>query len=306
MTKKTTANVVVTGDEVTYPQVVLDNMAEAQKDTARRHTGTVSYSFVRDGKYVQQEGTSCYIRAKDAAYRGCDYMLARIQQKRLIVDKSAHDVCVKFYTWLMKDSPYASAFVSKCGEQVLADKMLVLDCSAPNNIMIGGAIITRQPTEHSYIPLAWYDLTEAGVSPNLAYLLAHMYSGSDNREGRVNWNNTEAGHHCMRIGSMDKAMWRAFVQGKPVDKYVNKPFKTHNSYDKIEGLWGKPEGGTFCLDITKGFNIKDLLADPSAEAVVCLNPFKREVAIEEGIYGNKDMIKAMVKHVPVIEELLGL
>ncbi len=294
-------------EETNYPQVVKDNFKEAQYLTGKREGGTVSYGFIKDGKYLDHSGTSCYINAKKPEHKGCDYMLARVQQKRLIVEGSAHDLCVKFYTWLMKDSPYASAFVSKSGEQVLKDKMLVFDCNAPNNIMIGAAIITRQPTEHSYIPLAWYDLTEAGVNPNLAYLLAHMYSGGDNREGRVDWDNTLSSHHCMRIGSMGKAMWKAFVQGKPVSKYTNPPFKLDNKYSHIEDLWGIGQyGRPFCKVITSGFCIEDLLQDPSEEVVVSLNPFKRGLADEIGHHGNEDMIKAMVRYVPVVEEMLGL
>jgi len=148
------------------------------------------------------------------------------------IDRVGEAKALAFYEWLLNYSPYAEVFATKSAREVLDTKAAIATCEAPNNLLVGGLVATRSTYEHAGVCVAWYDLVDRGVHPDVAFVTAHVYNGG--------LKPTSITHNP--IGHA--AIYGYYGLNEQLDAFIN--HKPHNAgpmytkaptYDSFQKLW---------------------------------------------------------------------
>lgn len=121
---------------------------------------------------------------------------------------------IMFLDWLVKRSPYKTAFVSKKATKILKQGAALLTSEAPGNILGGACVSMRRLWEHTIVLQVWCDLVKAGVNENLAYVLGHLAAGS--KDKGLNWSNFAGWHVAINSNSWTTGQVKNFIEGKLV------------------------------------------------------------------------------------------
>ena len=80
-----------------------------------------------------------------------------------------------FYNWLVNESPYQTAFISKDIDRIWKDKVLLVSLDVNNNLMASAMIACRAASEHEGdIAKTWWKLINIGINKTLAFVLSHI------------------------------------------------------------------------------------------------------------------------------------
>lgn len=154
-----------------------------------------------------------------------------------------------FVHWLLNESPYSSAFVSKSANYAIKQKCVISNGYAPSNLMVGGLVASRRLWEYSYVVRVFCELAKRGVNKDLAFLLAHLPSvqtkPKDNSE--LTWTNPLSGHTSLDMYKMSLEACRNFIEHKIQDP--NPPYIEQNKFNYYDSMY--EEGGRLGLGIGK-------------------------------------------------------
>jgi hypothetical protein len=130
---------------------------------------------------------------------GMDYVISSVQKLRV-----SKEVAVKYYDWLANTSPYAEAFVTKDATQIIDEAMAIVTADVDGRIVVGGLMAARAISELHRIPQVWYDLTEHGVHPNVAFVYAHILSTDENRKSLFLGVKGNSNHTALSVNSLEE------------------------------------------------------------------------------------------------------
>jgi len=106
----------------------------------------------------------------------------------------------------------------------------------PSNLMLGGLIASRIPTEYDKRLPLWYTLVKRGCDKNLAFVLCHCAS----LEGGIVDYGLLCGHNALELEEQSLSTIRNFIVGKLVNPQAN--YDNTLKYTGVSELWGKARG----------------------------------------------------------------
>ena len=142
--------------------------------------------------------------------------------------------------WLMNDSPYASAFISKSAPYALREGLITCTGHTPNNLLIGALQCTRRLWEDSWIPEIWGQLQTAGFNKNLAFFLActaRLKSGDSPDNYKFSLEGGLSDHHPLWTNCMAKKSITNFIHNKQIIQRSN--YFKNTKYNDVIKTWGR-------------------------------------------------------------------
>lgn len=189
-------------------------------------------------------------------------------QKPMASEKNA----LRYYEWLFNFSPFRSIFPMKDTAEVWERHIFYTDTDVPANLMAGGLMASRFPTENHgnngvyRLCDLWGELIDREVHPNLAFSVANTFSISPNEEIRVALGGT--GHSSIEpmtyLGSH-----KNFLNDKPVQLLPT--YRSTLEYHNVSALWGEGWSDEEEELNTSLISLTNELAEVSNKNV---NPFK--------------------------------
>lgn len=245
-----------------------------------------------DGTMMECSHTACFGASAEAKYKGCEWIVSRIQHNGAASDDTYRTDMVKYFDWLFNVSPWKDVFITKSGEQAVSSRWLVTTCRVPANVLISALQATRIPTEYSNPMFVLNDLSELGVNPNLAFLLGMCMSGGDLRKGGAKFTQNSSNHRCLNTDMLNATTMNNFILG--VHAKANPIFKDSVGYTSpyyVRDVWGSGDDQLLPY-LAKHFDVDKVLG-AGLEVAACLNPFKKKEVVQKGMNSYEDNIKAM-------------
>lgn len=88
-------------------------------------------------------------------------------------------LAVRWWDWLMNESPYARVFPEQgTAEQCLDRGYVFVDAEYSGSAIVAALVASRIPWEESLVCEAWCKLIDKGTNKNLAFLIAHTANGT--------------------------------------------------------------------------------------------------------------------------------
>lgn len=169
----------------------------AQEATTNFRGGTCCWIHTQTGKedeILKWDGRGCHAQLVVPYQTWCPekrkYVVTEgtkgISQIRQIVpqswknDEKHFKDMLKFWEWLLKESPWRQAFLNKDVRNGLVNGF-AMDCSQPYLYVHGASIVFREPWEHKQMLKAWIKLVDMGVDKTIAHIIANAfdYKGED-------------------------------------------------------------------------------------------------------------------------------
>lgn len=130
----------------------------------------------------------------------------------------AHEVEVWYLDYILNRSPYADTFITKDAEKALEERLVVSNTEHADSLTGGAIVALRRLWEHVYVARAAYDLVQAGLNEDLAFLLGHCIQAPSNikPDTTVSWSACLNWHTSIDPNAMGF---------EAVKKFVDKNFK---------------------------------------------------------------------------------
>lgn len=186
-------------------------------------------SIVGNSGGIISDNQACHAGMSNGDYPVNPFAIVNSIQKVKVKDGEA----IRYLDWLLNRSPYADTFLSKSAARVLKQQYSVSRADYPSNILVGGLIATRRLWEYEGVAELWDSLVKAGMSENMAYLVAHCGRIAD---GCVDWTYARSGHTSIDVFIMDGNAVKAFLKGSPV--LVEDSWSSSETYRHIDKSWG--------------------------------------------------------------------
>lgn len=192
-----------------------------------------AYSLgLEDGTVVVSTNPFChaflqYFREKGLA--AAPLVLANtVQTERPYYDKN---LCSFYLEWLINESPYANAFLSKDVDKLVEDGILV-DLRQPYNYVCGAAIATRYAWEYPENAKVFMLLAHEGVDKDKAFLAST--SLVKNLDGTFSCFPADF-HTCLSASRITKEVALNFLEGNL--QCGKTSYSIARTYDHIDGVW---------------------------------------------------------------------
>jgi len=147
-----------------------------------------------------------------------------------------------YYSWLFNKSPWRSVFMNTSAKSAY-DYGIVTRTNVPGNLLLGGLIASRLPTEHGTRAELWGLLSKAGCNKNFAVLLSYMYCLGDEDVYR----ELQLGHCPVSSYKIGKQYTEAFVKGET--KYNTWQFNSVFECRGVIDTWGAGEEGSLSTTV---------------------------------------------------------
>jgi hypothetical protein len=113
-------------------------------------------------------------------------------------------VAVKaYYDWLRNRSHFARFFVGPTDIDTLFNYGMILDMSAPSQIVHFLCVAWRMPGEYLDLVVQWHILASRGVDPHIAFGMAQQVTGFQEGSEGVS-PGSSPGHNCLARSSYDQ------------------------------------------------------------------------------------------------------
>ena len=234
---------------------VLTKMSDNVKASAR--VGIATFYLVKeDGSYVSCERRGCHIALKSYTRRENIYVAC---VNLLNMTKPMFEEFKEYYRYLLNDSPYSSAYVSKDVDKIY-EEGVVLTTNVYRNFFFFANVALRMPWEKPIRVKQFLELTKKhkDFNKDMAYLLHmsyHIESETDYKKG------TYTGHTPLATGCMTKQGFKNFLTHTPGGSIRSTYWNNHN-YGQANQSWNhKSKGDTQVFDFDTS-NITCALIDP--------------------------------------------
>lgn len=179
-----------------------------------------------------------------------------------------------FVDYILNRSPYQSTFIEKDAEKALETQVTVSTGEVPANLMSAGMVALRRLWEYTSVAHTAYDLVQAGVNEDLAYVLGHLITCGEGvtPDSSVDWKNCRAGHCSLNPAVMGFKELKNFLAHNVVTPRAN--YFDGGEYDGYDPMYGKANG----TDI-HGYVVRNFPYERYTDvAKVETNPFTRALA----------------------------
>ena len=182
-----------------------------------------------------------------------------------------------FVDYILNRSPYAETFITKDAEKALEQRYTVSSGDHPSNLVAAGMVALRRLWEYTYVAAAAHSLARAGVNEDLAFLLGHTVSCSNNpHEGSAtSWTGLSSGHCSINPAVMGWKNMQNFLNHK-----VTKPnglLSAGSDYEGYDAMYGEDRVGSYYKFVQYNFPY----ALCRGEVKVNLNPFVKAIAVKD-------------------------
>lgn len=148
-----------------------------------------------------------------------------------------------FVDYIINRSPYSETFISKDAAKCLEGQVTLSSGDHPSNLMVAGLVALRRLWEYSMVARAAYDLSQAGVDEDLAFVLGHLISVEtevDNASS-TSWSGGHNGHCSINPHQMGFKVIKAFMEHKPTK--LNGLWSEGNRYEGYDDMYGHDRSG---------------------------------------------------------------
>lgn len=235
-----------------------------------KRTTIANVAVVRSKKSFFSTNSACHAGLSaayvDAERKGNGDILGTVSSVQRL--KVKPEVASNFFRWLFNESPWKSVFATKDAEEAL-EHGIISEADVPNNLMVGGLVATRWPTEFPLRCDMWQALVNEGCEGDFAFCVSMLYKAE---EGAA-VNRAAGGHTPMASGRLKGDYLKRFLAHNPAK--ANKNYSEKLTYSGIDDTWGDGrEGG-------KGLQtFLDKIKVGKGE-VVDLNPFQVKLGRDE-------------------------
>lgn len=172
---------------------------------------------------------------------------------------------VAYLDWLMKRSPYASAFIYKDAKRAMTDLAVLVTADCCVRTMAAALVASRRIWEHTNVLIVFSALVKRGVPESLAYLLGHCaLFDKQNKKGTFVWGDAQAGHCSIDGYALTSGSVKNFITNNRVGAVDN--YKNYERYDGYGRVLFGTEGDNFVSFLQKKF-------PAPVNEVVVNNPF---------------------------------
>jgi len=216
--------------------------------------------------------------------------------------KSLSDEMVWSYiNYLLHDSPWSECYVEKDTDVVVNSTFVRVDTSKQSPLVIGACIALRYLTEHYKVAYNHYYLTQAGVQPDLALLIAYCITGHAGGTGAV--GRDCSGHSCLYPGSMSIEAWKRFITHEEREDQLSF-FNRHGTNGSIAYWKRNDDGDSVSFNTRWGEDIRTEAKKGGVVVKASNNPFdhaaiKRAVPYDAIIKAIGKMNKKILKEIGV-------
>jgi len=279
---------------MTYNKQMLDGIKFMKNQGLSTMCNSVWGAVWENGDTEKCDHTQCFGASRMSKYKGCSWIVSRIQDNGAAGTRKFESDLVQYYDWLFNESPWAKVFVTKSGQQAVDERWLVAQTDIPANMLIGALQASRIPTEYSNSMFVMNDLAKVGCPRNLGFLIGMCLAGGDKRSGSASWGDTTREHTCLSSNNLSATTMQNFIDGKAA--LPNKHYKVHTSYtlpNNVNHIWGIRKDREDMLPdfLNKNFDADTILN--GADTVESLNPFAIKDSVQAGMVSYDDAIKAM-------------
>lgn len=213
-----------------------------------RWGGNASGAFVQDDGCIHiNAGTGCHSFLTQNS--GVMYIITGLQEGSDYGDNPGRvldkEVEVWFLDYILNRSPYADTFVTKDAEEALEER-LVVSSTDHEGCLVGGAIVAlRRLWEHVYVAHSAYDLVQAGVNEDLAFILGHCIQAPSEIESNtiVSWTADLNWHTSIDPSYMGFGAVKNFMQHKVLTK--NGTYFNTGRYRGYSAMYGSGNPSIF-------------------------------------------------------------
>jgi hypothetical protein len=194
---------------------------------------SMSYGGRHTSSLNKAEGNVSIDSSKDipeGLETGVIAVLSQVQtENRIADDKSV----LKFFHWLIKESPWSACFLNPTAEDALEVGSFILDVRQKNNYLANAAIGSRLFSEFPKRFAVWDKLTDLGVDGTEAYMYSHFLSKDQSGFTlQSGW-----GHVPFHI-EISKEYWKNFINNTPPNPGVQS-YNENPTYSGISNVWGR-------------------------------------------------------------------
>lgn len=178
-----------------------------------------------------------------------------------------------FVDYIINRSPYSETFISKDAVKCLADKVTLSSGDHPSNLMVAGLVALRRLWEYSMVARAAYDLAQAGVNEDLAFVLGHLISVESKvaDDSEAGWTYCHSGHCSIDPSIMNFKVMKNFLAHKPQN--LNPRWSEGKGrYDGYDRMYGEQYDKSISGYVLDNFPYH-LYKDKAPPVVTNTNPF---------------------------------
>jgi hypothetical protein len=182
-----------------------------------------------------------------------------------------------FVDYILNRSAYAETFITKDAKLALEQRYTVSDGDHPANLMAAGMVALRRLWEYPYVAKAAYDLAQAGVNEDLAFLLGHLISTKSNPDARSNarWDSCHNGHCSVNPAVMGWKSVKNFLDHKVIQP---KGLFSHGAgYMGYDAMYGERQGESYYKYVSANFPYD--LCEDDGKGAPNLNPFQASINV---------------------------
>lgn len=199
-----------------------------------------------------------------------------------------------FVDYILNRSAYEAVFVEKDAAKALETRLTVVSGDHPGNLVGAACVALRRLWEHVYVARAAYDLVQAGVPEDLAFIIGHTIQAPNNIEHdtQVSWTANLNWHTSIDPGYMGFKELKNWMEHKLLTP--NGPYVTSGKYDGYSAMYGIGNG--LVQIIRNHFPVHLYKDQPKA---VSTNPF---AAAKLPVAGGQDNTTNYAKAIEVMAE----
>lgn len=148
-----------------------------------------------------------------------------------------------FVDYILNRSAYEAVFVEKNAAKALETRLTVVSGDHPGNLVGAACVALRRLWEHIYVVRAAYDLVQAGVPEDLAFIIGHTIQAPSNIEHdtQVSWTARLNWHTSIDPGYMGFKELKNWMEHKLLTP--NGPYVTSGKYDGYSAMYGMSADG---------------------------------------------------------------
>ncbi len=202
---------------------------------------TVLYS---DGTPPHKGSTACYssVYGRDKISHNAEAIVSLTTHYRC--NKPTMEDTGEYYSWLIKESPFAPIFKSKNVKKAV-EEGLICHTNQRQDLTASALISARMAYEHPHAVRIWATLVRGGVHPSLAFCLMGTFKVS----GGMYVVQRTGGAHFIIPYHVSKGFLHNFMCNSPICEEVS--FKEYRGYMNNSSMWGN----------TAGLKLSDLFED---------------------------------------------
>jgi hypothetical protein len=187
-----------------------------------------TWGYVKLDTFKSGSSTHCFagMNGKGA---GVTHLLNGIH-RQILPDKKVR----AYFQWLLNESPFSRIFLTKNVDEVLKDRIEIIDANHPSGIILGGMTASRTSSEYPYLVNIWYELTQLGVHPSIAFYYAHLFRAKALKPTNIAIYPQAWNHATLNARDANDSYVISFLRGKSKKEGT---YTERGSYNSVQDIW---------------------------------------------------------------------